>query len=324
MPTELRKEHVPGAAIAVARGDQIVWSGAFGIKDRATGEPVAPDTVFEAASLSKPVFAAVVLRLHVQGLLALDSSLNDYLPEPYVPDEPLLPQITARMVLSHTTGFPNWRPDGKPLRIQAEPGSRFGYSGEGYVYLQRVLERRTGRSLQALADEAVFAPLDMAASSYSWREASGAAAATGHDRAGAPMPKLRFAEGNAAFSLHTTAPDFARFLGGFLALGPDWARQPAGPASAEMLTRQVRVDDTLSWGLGWGLEHGAGGDALWQWGDNRGFKGFAIGYRDTGLGIVVLTNGDNGLRLCREVVTRVTGRPAPAYLADGGPARLGF
>jgi len=324
MPELLQRAPTPGAAIAVVHGPEVVWAGAFGAKDRATGEPVTLDTVFEAASLSKPVFAAVVLRLCERGLLELDTPLSDYLPEPYLPDEPRLGRITARMVLCHTTGFPNWRRNGEPLRVEAEPGSRFGYSGEGYVYLQRIVERRTGRSLQKVAEAAVFAPLGMDAGSYVWRESYGPRAVKGHDRDGTPVPKWQPAEGNAATSLHTTAPDLARFLGGFLAPGPEGVRRHFDVASEAMLTAQVRIDKTLSWGLGWGLEHSAGGDAFWQWGDNSGFKNFAVGYRDTGLGIVVLTNGDDGLWLCREVVTRVARRPAPAFLAEDGPARLGL
>lgn len=95
-----------------------------------TGQ-VSADTVFEAASLSKPVFAFGVLLLAQEGIIDLDRPLASYLPAPYLPAEPGAAVITARMVLEHTTGLPNWRPKGEPLALLRQPGTRFGYSGEG-------------------------------------------------------------------------------------------------------------------------------------------------------------------------------------------------
>ena len=121
------------------------WSGAFGTRRQDSGEPVRTDTIFQAASLSKPVFAITVLRLVELAVLELDTPLSGYLPDEYGADDSQLDQITARHVLSHTTGWPNWRPDGQPLRRESPLGERFTYSGEGYVYLQHVAEHRSVR-----------------------------------------------------------------------------------------------------------------------------------------------------------------------------------
>ena len=116
-------------SIGLIRNGKTVWLYGFGVKDKETQAPVQTDTIFEAASLSKPVFTYGVLKLVDQGKLDLDAPLSSYLPKPYVPDE-RVSKITARLVLSHRTGFPNWRGD-DGLPIYFSPGERFSYSGEG-------------------------------------------------------------------------------------------------------------------------------------------------------------------------------------------------
>ncbi len=155
-------------------------TGPSALRDAGTGVPVDDDTIFEAASLSKPVFAYAVLKLVDAGRLDLDAPLQKSLPGDYVED-PRLRSITARRALSHTTGFPNWRPDGQPLKIHFDPGERFSYSGEGFVYLQKAVENRTGETLEALARRLVFEPLRMTSSSYHWQDRFDGRKAMGHD-----------------------------------------------------------------------------------------------------------------------------------------------
>ena len=137
IPELMRTFNVPGLSLALIRDAQLVWSQCFGYRNKDTKEVVAEDTVFEAASLSKPVYAYAALKLCESGVLHLDDPLNDYLPD-YIANEPRLSQITMRHVLRHTSGFPNWRPKGKALEMQFSRGERFLYSGEGYMYLQEV------------------------------------------------------------------------------------------------------------------------------------------------------------------------------------------
>ncbi|UCH84583.1 MAG: beta-lactamase family protein, partial [Candidatus Latescibacterota bacterium] len=148
------KAGVPGLSCAIINDGRIVFVRGFGVRERGTDQPVDKATVFAAASFSKTVFAYLTLGLVEDGVIDLDKPLHEYLPKP-LPDYPAYSdlagddrhrQITARIVLSHTTGFPNWRiltEDGK-LRIYSSPGERFGYSGEGVDLLQLVVEEVTG------------------------------------------------------------------------------------------------------------------------------------------------------------------------------------
>ena len=158
---------VPGLSVAVVQKGELVWHRGFGVKNAQTKEPVAANTVFEAASLSKPVFAYAVLKLVDAGKFDLDTPLTKYLPGNYdVGEDARLQQITARHVLSHTPGFPNWRRQGNPLTIHFTPGERFSYSGEGFVYLSKVIEHVTGEKFNEFMKRMVFDPLGMADSSY--------------------------------------------------------------------------------------------------------------------------------------------------------------
>jgi CubicO group peptidase (beta-lactamase class C family) len=303
---------VPGIGVALLAGPEVVWAAAVGVADAATGAPLTPASVFEGASLSKPVFACAVLRLWEAGVLDLDRPLSDYLPAPYLPDEPRLPLITARHVLAHRTGFPNWRGRGRPLVLGAAPGARFGYSGEGYVYLQRAVEHLVGAPLHEVVAARVLAPLGLAHSSYVWRPGYAQTAARGHRADGVPLDKGRPTAGNAAHSLHTTPTDFARFAGALLA--PEAAGLLRGPTVAEMRAPQTRIDDRLAWGLGWGLQRPpaeSGEWSLWHWGDNPGYKHVALIGPEHGL--VVMTNGDRGLTACRALLRAATGTDAPLF-----------
>jgi hypothetical protein len=169
VPELMKKSNVPGVSIALIQRGKAIWVHGFGVKEAGTSQPVTGETVFEAASLSKPVFAYGVLKLVDQGELELDVPLTTYLPKPYIPGDQRLTKITARIVLSHRTGFPNWR-DGDSLPLYFTPGERFSYSGEGYIYLQRVVEQITGKPLNTFLTETVFEPLGMSRSSYVWRD----------------------------------------------------------------------------------------------------------------------------------------------------------
>ena len=319
---------VPGLAIAVVRDGRIDWQESFGVRDAAGSSRVDENTIFEAASLSKPVFAYAVLKLADAGQIDLDAPLTKYLPGDYVED-PRLKAITPRIVMSHRTGFPNWRPSEQPLKIAFDPGERFSYSGEGFVYLQKAVENATGQTLDALVRRLVFEPLGMKDTSYSWQDRFEGRKATGHDAVGTPRPLRRPAEANAAASLHTTARDYARFLAAALD-GTGLRKETA----AEMIRAQVYVDEAcqncvtskpsgklskeIGWGLGWGIEETEDGTAIWHWGDNggSGFHCYAVGYPKRRLGVVVFTNSVGGHGIIPDIVTAAIGgrHPATAWL----------
>ncbi|HAK57298.1 MAG TPA: serine hydrolase [Acidobacteria bacterium] len=319
IPDWLDDVGVPGLAVAVVDGSQIVYDGAFGVADRDNGAPVTSDTVFSAASLAKPLFAWRVHELVRLGELELDRPLSDYVDRPWV-DDPRLAEITARRVLSHTSGFPNWRqgrwdPDPQPLTIDFEPGSRFSYSGEGYMYLQAAVVAVTGHLLEPEMSETVFTPLGMSASSFLWRDDYDRSAAIGHGRDGDPQPEARISdavrrdrvlaplETYAAGGLHATASDYARFLVAFM---------NDRPRAETMLTPTSNVEPGLDWGLGWGIETVGDQRLFWHWGDNDVFKAMTFGDLDAGRAVVCLTNSMAGHGACRPIVEAVFPGEHPA------------
>ncbi|MBR0688426.1 beta-lactamase family protein [Bradyrhizobium manausense] len=135
----LRDGRVPGLSFAVIHAGKIVETRALGVRDVSTGTPVDENTIFEAASLSKPVFAYAVLQLVDDGMLSLDKPLSTYVPD-FVGDDARAASITVHNVLRQSSGLPNWRSSTIPLKTYFPPGERFSYSGEGFVWLQRVVE----------------------------------------------------------------------------------------------------------------------------------------------------------------------------------------
>src|SRR4030095_8510889 len=135
---------VPGVSMALVADAKLLWRGAVGVKDFASRAPVEHDTIFEAGSVSKTVFAYAVLKLCERGVLNLDTPLTKYTSQRFLEGDPRLDLITARHVLSHTSGFPNFRSEKEPLKIYFTPGEKWSYSGEGYCYLQSVVTHLMG------------------------------------------------------------------------------------------------------------------------------------------------------------------------------------
>jgi CubicO group peptidase (beta-lactamase class C family) len=311
VPALMKKGGVPGMSIALIRGGSTSWVHGFGVKNTKTGEPVTAETVFEAASLSKPVFTYGVLKLVDQGKLGLDVPLTTYLSKPYIDGDVRLGKITARIVLSHRTGFPNWRgSDG--LLIYFTPGERFSYSGEGYIYLQRVVEQITGEPLNEYMTGAVFRPLGMTHSSYIWRPDFDSLTATGYDDKGAPHDLEKPNEAGAASSLNTTATDYALFIDAILngkGLSPSTLHEMETPQVAldpdcRICIKQEpkELSKNLFWGLGWGIQRNDGSTYLWHWGDNGVFKAFVMADPAAKSGVVIFTNGQNALNIAKPII----------------------
>lgn len=326
LPALMKAADIPGISIALIRGGKPVWTRAFGVKNSETKEAATEETIFEAASLTKPVFAYAVLQLVDAGKLDLDAPLNKYLPGNYdvAADDARVNQITARRVLTHSTGFPNWRQprNAKNLPIYFAPGERFSYSGEGFVYLSKVVEKITGMKFDEYVRQAVFVPLGMTNSALAWKEKHKLTKTFNHDLLGNPSGQGEGNEANAAGSLLTTASDYAKFVAAILS--------GAGLKKAtrkQMTTPQIRVNEScrncltpptgkvsteVAWGLGWGLQTTAEGNSFWHWGDNGNNKAFIVAFEKQKDGIVVLTNGANGLFILKEILADGLGGKHPA------------
>ena len=178
LPRLMRIAGVPGAAIAVVDRGALVWSRSFGVRNIFTGDPVREDTLFEAASMTKPVFAYVVMRLVDEKRLDLDTPLVAYRRPGNLGDDPNLALITARHVLEHSTGLPNWASE--PLVTSSAPGSRYTYSGEAFIWLQLVVETIMGMGLGSVMQAKLFGPAGMAHSSFGWDAEIASSAVFGH------------------------------------------------------------------------------------------------------------------------------------------------
>lgn len=325
IPGLMAEHHIPGVSIVIIRDAKVHWRRCFGVADVVSQAPVDHDTVFEAASVSKTVFAYAVLKLCERGVLGLDTPLTRYAAKPFLEGDPRLELITARHVLSHTTGFQDWRSGDEPLKIHSAPGEKFTYSGEGYFYLQSVVTQLTGHfdpreSAQYEAGLEVFAtdidsylkanllvPFGMASSGYVWNDSFEKHAARPHDSEGRPLTKAKpratdAARYASAGGLYTTPTDYAKFLIEIIAPRKSDAYRLNPESLREMVRPQVKVDDSHSWALGWEIYHGPKGDQILHGGNQKGFHAFAAASLERKSGVVIMTNGDSGWKLNNQAV----------------------
>lgn len=279
VPQLMEKANIPGLSIAVIRDGEIIWHKGFGVKNAKTGEPANEETIFEAASLTKPLFAYAVLRLVDEGVLDLDTPLIRYLPQENIEKDLLkhsmdyegfrldwLRRITARQVLSHLSGMPHGE-RGKPYPLLFEPGEKYKYSAQGYWYLQLVVEHLKGQKLKQLIKDYVLDPLKMKDSSMVWKDEYETQAAVGHDLLSESREFRKRTRSHAGASLYTTAGDYARFVIAVMN-GVGLKKETA----EIMLKPQVEVDKDVYWSLGFGVQSTPEGDAFWQWGDYGIFR----------------------------------------------------
>lgn len=328
----IEKADVTGLSCAIINEGRVVYRKAFGESNGSTGTRNDEETVFSAASFSKPVFAYLVMLLTEEGVIDLDKPLYEYLARPLyeypayadLKGDERYKQITARMVLSHSTGFPNWRwlePDSR-LKFLFTPGTRHSYSGEGIALLQMVTEEVTGKDLETLAQERIFQPLGMTRSSYIWQAAYEGNAASPHDQFGRQRGEsIQRNKPDAAGSMVTTAGDYARFISLGI-LNVEGKRQAT---IDEMLRPQVAInykemfgpgawqgtdqyqDIRLAWGLGWGRFNTPYGRAFFHTGHSFGWQNYTVTYADKGIGIVLLSNSDNLESVAQEIVEKAIG-----------------
>ncbi len=333
----MKAANVHGLAITVFNNNEAVYKKTFGYKRIDTKESIKTNTNFYGASLSKSVFAVLVMKLVQQGKIDLDKPLQEYLEKPIfeyksvkkwhdnysdLKNDTLYQKITARMCLAHTSGFPNWRwdePDEK-LRVKFTPGSRYSYSGEGLVYLQVVIEKMLGKSLEQLMQEKLFTPLRMISSAYVWLPRFEENYCFGHSATGEVLPKDKDNEARSASTLETTLDDYTLFTKAVLQnsiINESTTKQMFSPQIKIRSIKQfgpLRLRDStmndvieLSYGLGWGLLKSPFGIGAFKEGHGDGFQHYSIIFPKQGTGIIIMTNSDNGESILKELLSFAIG-----------------
>jgi CubicO group peptidase (beta-lactamase class C family) len=321
--------HVTGAGVAIFHDGYVAYLKGYGLRDTEKALPLTPDSVMTAASLSKAAFATLVMRLVQVGVLDLDKPISLYLPKP-LPDYPSYAdlrgderykKLTLRMLLSHTSGFANWRgfePDHK-LKIHFEPGSRYAYSGEGIDLAQFVVETVIGKSDAAIMSEHIFMPLQMPRTSMVWEPRFESNFANGYDEYGRSLGPERRSRPDAAGSMQTTLHDYANFLS--IVMRQSFLTQKT---TREMFSPQIKIhslrqfptlagDTTtgndaiqLSYGLGWGLYSTSHHQAFFKEGHDEGWRHLALCFSN-GTGILIMTNSSNGEGIFKSLIDALLG-----------------
>lgn len=329
--------NVHGLAITVFEDNKISYQKAFGYANVVTEDSLKTSHVFYGASFSKAVFGYLVAELANEGIIDLDKPLQHYfdvpIPELFfkkewrgfheLANDSRYEKITARMCLSHTTGFPNWRwmnraaeftPEGK-LFIAFDPGTQYSYSGEGMMLLQNAIEHITGKGLEELARERIFEHLQMSMTSYLWQPRFRNKHCYGHKTTGELIPKDSADEAGAAGSMETTPEDYAKFVQHVLKLSKEKApitqllfapniaihtKRQFGAKSLEPSNEFAQTG--LNYGLGWGLLQSPYGTATFKEGHGDGFQHYSIIFPERGKGVIIMTNSDNGESIFKELL----------------------
>jgi len=320
-PQLMKEFNVPGVSISIIKNNAIAYSKGFGVSDALLKTEVNNKTIFEACSMSKPVFAFLVLQLVDQKKLDLDKPLYHYLPERFVSaDDEYSKQITARMILTHTSGMPNWRKSGDereaPLPIYFKPGTKFSYSGEGMFYLQRVVEHITKEPLASLAQRMLFGKLGLTHTSFVWTEQLNRFISTGHNAAGKNNERSKYLRGNAAYTLYITPDEYSKIIMEIMKPEHEYSRLLSNAMTETMLSHQFRSDirevtdrpgralGLFSFrGLGWAIDSTITGNIVYHSGSNQtGFRCYSQFNAKEGSGIVIMTNGENGSELWQRLI----------------------
>ncbi|WP_170110190.1 serine hydrolase domain-containing protein [Flavilitoribacter nigricans] len=296
----LREENVPAIGIGLIKGGSLEMARVFG--ELEAGTPAPDQTIFNVASLTKPIVAVLTLQLVTDGQWDLDEPLARYWTDPDIADDPLTQKLTTRHVLSHQTGFKNWRRmyDDQKLAFEFEPGTKFQYSGEGYEYLRRALKNKFGKTLDQLVADHLFQAYGMEDSRLIWdADMADQPFATGHNVEGVAYETFKRENANAADDLLVSVEDYCRFVMGVM--------QKEGLSDAvfaDMVSPQVQANDRVAFGLGWMIipDLSDGSYALMHTGGDQGVRAIAILFPQSQDGIVLFTNGDNGVSVMAKVM----------------------
>jgi CubicO group peptidase (beta-lactamase class C family) len=308
LPGWLQETNVPAAGVAIIEGGKLKYAKVFGeLKKGKTPAPTAlspSNTIFQVASLTKPVVEVLTLILVSRGEWNLDEPLANYWVDPDVENDPRHLKLTTRHVLTHQSGFPNWRSTnpGNKLEFIAEPGTKVNYSGEGLEYLRRALEKRFNQPLDQLAKKRLFQSYGMKNTRFFWDASIDESRfAVAHNKEGKPYDIHKNKSPNAADLMLTTIDDYARF-GINVMRGKDLS--PA--IFNEMIHPQVPYPSgkNMFFGLGWMVmpELSNGEYALVHTGSDPGVSTVVVLFPKSQRGLVVFTNGDQGVQIWTRIL----------------------
>lgn len=325
-PHWLKEYDVPSVAIAYVENGKLAWTAVYG--EQSPGVPATARTLYNIASLTKPISAELILRLASAGQLSLDEPVSAYWIDPDVKDNAWNQLLTPRLCLSHQTGFTNWRyQTNNVLHFQWEPGTRTGYSGEGYDYLGRFVEKKTGRGFEDLAKEYVFDPIGMSDTAYSARDWYAGRLAVPHGPKGESEPKTQ-STWCAADLVRTTIGDYVKFLVSSMrnegvtreiaAQRVTSTRNQITPAEQATLCARAGAEPTTcrltsGMGLGWQVVKHNDETIVNHDGSDWGVHTLAFYIPQRTVGAVIFTNGEDGAKVIREVVGMLY--PDPVFIA---------
>ncbi len=328
----MKAAEVTGVGIAIFNDGKTAYLRAYGVRDKDNNQPLTVDSVMTAASFSKSAFSYLVMQLVEEGKLDLDKPIYQYFPKllPEYPNyrdlaaDPRYKLITAKMLLSHTSGFPNfrWFNDDKKLNINFEPGSRYAYSGEGIELLQFVVETITQEPLQELMQARVFQPLGMTRTSMVWESRFESDYANGYDEYGRSVGPERRPKADAAGSMQTTPRDFAQFMLAVMhgkGLKSNTRELMLSPQTQILAKHQfptmenIATDQNksirLSYGLGWGLYWTPYGKAFFKEGHDVGWRNYTVCFDQSRTGLLIMTNSANGEGIFKELLETLLENP---------------
>ena len=299
----MRAYGVPGLSIAVIDGGRIMWAKGYGVADTVSRRPVTPETLFQAASISKPVSALGALLLVQQGRIQLDASANHALRSWKIPDNAIArgDAVTVRMLLNHTDGLEH----GTGVSLVSVPGKTFAYSAAGYEVLQQLVTDVSSLTFEQYMQSAVFAPLGMKNSTFEQPlpESLRSRAATGHYAGGERLPgNYRLGPKLAVAGLWTTPTDVARYI---ISVQRSYAGAKGEPLAPET-TRQMLTPGMGSRGLGPVISGSGGSGRFGHDGFNEGFESSFAAYESRGQGAIVMTNSGFAFMLIKEVLSSVS------------------
>ncbi|WP_298513703.1 serine hydrolase [uncultured Kordia sp.] len=302
-----------GLSIAIINDSKIAYHQTFGVSNLKTQEKITETSIFEGASLSKPIFAYFVLKMVDKGIISLDEPLYNYMKHPAIAENSIekSKRITARMILSHSSGFPNFS-RGKKVELPFTPGEGFLYSGEGYQYLAAIIGQQHNVGWRAkfneIFEKEVTQPLGMKNTSFLWNDYLKAHKVFGHIE-GKPTKndhgQWSGKTFNAFSSIHSEASEYAKFIIAML------KREGLSKASFdEMLATQNKFSNSnellketgqTGWGLGFAQKPTSNGLMHLHTGNNHDFQAYTMFVPKQQYGLVVFTNSDNMLPFIQQL-----------------------